>query len=89
MLVDIENFEDKTIISFKLKDLTSLDEIVSIGSAMANRFCFEAGSLMSEEFKKFISNLTSRKTYVIVVGVDYHDKPYVDWGVLKSSPNAM
>lgn len=84
MIVDIENFERESIISFKLKDLTNLDEIVSIGSAMANRYCFEAGSLVSDEFKEFITTLKPRKTYAIVVGIDSHDKPYVKWGTLKN-----
>lgn len=83
MLVDIKNFKNQTVISFKLKDLTSIDDIISIGCAMANQYCFEAGSLLTDEFKRFISNLKPRKTYVIVVGIGDRDKPFVHWGTLK------
>lgn len=82
MHVDIKVFEREVIVAFKKKDITTIDELVSIGCAMANNFCFEAGSLVSPEFHKFIEETKFRTTYAIAVGLDAYDRPFVEWGIL-------
>ncbi|HHH2006444.1 TPA: hypothetical protein ACPZF7_004215 [Yersinia enterocolitica] len=83
MKVDIRFFACESVITFKLKDFTNIDDITSIGSAMAHLRSFEAGSLRSAEFKEFIAALKPRKTYEIIVGHDENDRPYVKWGIQK------
>ncbi|UIA94520.1 hypothetical protein LU632_26145 (plasmid) [Erwinia tracheiphila] len=83
MKVDIEIFDKKSVISFKQKDFTKIDELRAICCAMANRFCFEAGSLWSDDFESFVKVLQPRKTYWIIVGISSNGNPIVQWGVLE------
>lgn len=70
-----------TRISFKGKDLTSIEEVQRCVSAVANSYCFEANSVLSEEFKNFINSVvrTSSKKYIILVGLDPEGQPFVYW----------
>lgn len=60
--------EHATVIEFKKKDLTSIEDLRHIASGMANLYSYEAGSLWGEDFQHFIANLKYRVRYVIVVG---------------------
>lgn len=84
MIVNIEHGIQHTLITFKASDFTCFDDIQRIASATAaGGYCFEAGSLLSDEFKQFISRIEPRKTYGIMVGIDEHNQPFVEWGKLK------
>ena len=86
MNFNVEFFETKTIVTFKKKDFTNIDDVISMCSALANRHCFEAGSLLSSGFKDFIENIEHRKTYAVIVGHEvYSDKPVVKWGILEKT----
>ena len=61
MILDIRHFENETAIIFKKKDLVDKEELITTCSAMANRFCFEAGSLLSLEFDSFLNILKTNK----------------------------
>lgn len=81
MLVDIEPGESTTLIRFKLKDLTNHEDLINIASAIASgRYCFEAGSLLSLDFMRFMGELKPRITYGILVGLDSDNTPIVQWG---------
>lgn len=83
MRVDIQNLDDETIITFTQKDLTDIDDVISICNAIASgKYCFEANALSSESFETFIKNLQPRRTYFVAVGRAYN-KSFVEWGVLK------
>lgn len=86
MNFNVEFFERETLVTFKKKDFTNIDDVISMCSALANRHCFEAGTLLSNEFKNFIENIEHRKTYAVIVGHEiYSDKPIVKWGVLEKT----
>ena len=83
MNVDIRPQNGKTLIAFKAKDLSSFDDILGIACAVAaGQYCFEAGSLLSPDFRQFIDEIKPRTQYGILVGRDLHDKPLVRWGKL-------
>jgi chitinase len=87
MKIDLDFYNEKTKISFKLKDITNLSDIIEIVFSLASgRHSFEANSLFTTEFKQFIGSLQPRKTYEIVVGHDNYDRPFVRWGSLPSPP---
>lgn len=84
MIVDIEHGTQHTLITFKASDFTCLDDIQRIVSATAaGSYCFEASSLLSDEFKQFISRIEPRKSYGIIVGIDEQNQVFVEWGKLK------
>lgn len=86
MKFNVDFFENKTIATFKKKDFTNIDDVISMCSALANRHCFEAGTLLSNEFKNFIENIEYRKTYGVIVGHEIEsDEPVVKWGVLEKT----
>jgi hypothetical protein len=86
MLVDIRPQNGQTLIVFKAKDLTSFDDLLDIASGVAaGRHCFEAGSLLSPDFRQFVDEIKPRTQYGILVGHDPHGKPLVRWGKLMNS----
>lgn len=61
MIVDIRPQNGKTLIAFKAKDLSSFDDILGIACAVAaGQYCFEAGSLLSPDFRQFIDEIKPR-----------------------------
>ena len=83
MLVDIRPQNGQTLIVFKAKDLTSFDDLLDIASGIAaGCHCFEAGSLLSPDFRQFIDEIKPRTQYGILVGRDLQGKPLVRWGKL-------
>lgn len=85
MIVDIENTAERTLISFRASDLTSLQDIRQIvGSIAAGGYCFEAGTLFSEDFENFINNIKPHNRYGIMLGLDNQGKPFVNWGRVKN-----
>lgn len=86
MIVNIERGkEEHTLITFKASDFTCLEDIQIIASSIAaGGYCFEAGSLFSDEFKQFIDGIKPRNTYSIMLGIDERNRPSVKWGIVKS-----
>nr|CRY97828.1 hypothetical protein [uncultured prokaryote] len=90
MLVDIRPQNGKTLIAFKAKDLTTFDDILDIACAVAaGQYCFEAGSLLSPDFRQFVDEIKPRIQYGILVGHDPHGKPLVRWGKLRSRASSQ
>ena len=86
MNVNIEFGDNSTLVTFKKKDVTSVDDLKSIIHMATSNHCFWTETLETEEFKKFMSGLKIRNTYAVAVGVDLHTKePYVEWGNYKNS----
>jgi len=84
MIVNIEHGTQQTLITFKASDFTSFHDIQTIASAIAaGSHCFEAGALLSNEFKKFIDEIKPRNSYGIMLGTDEENKPFVEWGKVK------
>lgn len=84
MKLDIKDSDRLTVIEFKMKDLTDINEIISIGCAISRKYCFEADVLTSAEFEDFIEKLKPRKTYQIFIGLTQDDMAVVSWGMKDS-----
>lgn len=86
MIVDIQPQDGQTLIVFKAKDLTSFDDLLDIASGIAaGLHCFDAGSLLSPDFRQFVDEIKPRTQYGILVGHDHHGKPLVRWGRLRTA----
>lgn len=79
MIVDIKNYDGYTFVIFSPKNLVK-NELIRISSMAASAHCFEAMSLLSEEFSAFLNSLKPRKKYCVVVGQDSDGSPYVGYG---------
>lgn len=86
MIVNVEINHDinknEICIVFHGKNLTNLSDIQNIASALIGGVCcFEATPLLSEDFKKFISSVNSKKTYYIFACNDGGSGGgFVEWG---------
>lgn len=86
MILDVSKNEHETWIKFKAKDVKTDEDkkqLRSICCDLAGGYCFEAGSLYTEDFNGFLNVLEPRKNYIIIVGLN-GESPIVQWGILKN-----
>lgn len=81
MLIDIQQRNGATSLTFKASDTVSLDEIVSVTKAItAGKYYFSAFLLDEIEFKEFMESIPEGAVFWILVGLDEYGRPFVTWG---------